>query len=451
MQAREEGVASHVGDELAQHGGTLGVGDAVEVDLDVGQVTDLGRDRVGRGQLILLEAPVLTDHEARPALGVLGGLGQSQVAHELGEGLVEPQVVPPLHGDQVAEPHVRQLVQDRVGASLHLSLGGTGTEHVSVAEGHAARVFHGTRVVFGHEDLVVLREGVGDAVGALEELEAATGDVDDLVGVQVIDDRGARVHAQVDRAAVGGSERGRGALVGAGHDRGDVRRHLFRGREAVGPRITVFLGGGGGGVGEDLPTLGDLDGESKDRLQVGLLEGRVDAARVRDLELGVGVGLAVRGIDEAVQTFAGVHVLAGRVDLEDVVLRQVVQRDAVVLVGGERVEADAVQANRVHVVGHEVRERGRAFARVKLDAGERSEVGVAAREVQRDLVACHGGDDRGALGCFLASEVQAWHGVPFRRWNGGAVAPNISMVSCVAGECAGRAEMCPLGHAFTKW
>ena len=151
------------------------------------------------------------------------------------------------------------------------------------------------------------------------------------------------------------------------------------------------------------------------------------------------------------QTFARVHVLAGRVDLEDVVLRQVVQRDAVVLVGGERVEADAVQANRVYVVGHEVRERGRAFARVELDAGERTEVGVAASEVQRDLVACHGGDDRGALGRFLASEVQAWHGVPFRRWNGGAVAPNIPMVSCVAGECAGRAEMCPLGHAFTKW
>ena len=223
VQAREERVAPHVGDELAQNGGTLGVGDAVEVDLDVGQVPDLGRDRVGGGQLILLEAPVLADHEAGPAFGVLRGLGQGEVAHELGEGLVEPQVVPPLHGDQIAEPHVRELVQDRVGASLHLGLGGTRAEHVGVAEGHAARVLHGARVVLGHEDLIVLREGVGDAVGALEELEAATGDVDDLVGIQVFDDRGASVHAQVDRAPVGGGERGRGALVGARDDRGDVR------------------------------------------------------------------------------------------------------------------------------------------------------------------------------------------------------------------------------------
>ena len=149
VQTREEGIATHVGDELAQHGGTLGVGDAVEVDLDVGEVADLGCNRVGRGQLILLEAPVLADHEARPSFGVLGGLGQSQVAHELGEGLVEPQVVPPLHGDQVAEPHVRELVQDRVGASLHLSLGGTGAEHVGVAEGHAAGVLHSAALYSG--------------------------------------------------------------------------------------------------------------------------------------------------------------------------------------------------------------------------------------------------------------------------------------------------------------
>ena len=370
MQAREEGVASHVGDELAQHGGALGVGDAVEVDLDVGQVADLGRDRVGGGQLILLEAPVLADHEARPAFGVLGGLGQSQVAHELGEGLVEPQVVPPLHGDQVAEPHVRQLVQDRVGASLHLSLGGTRAEDVGVTEGHAAGVLHRARVVLGHEDLVVLGEGVGDAVGTLEELEALTGDLDDLVGIQVLDDGGAGVHAQVDRAAVGGGQRGRRALVGAGDDRGDVGRHDLGGREAVDPGLAIFLGGRGRRVGEDLPALGGLDRQGEGGLQVGLLEGRVDATGIGNLELGVCVGPAVGGVDEAVQAFARVHVLAGRLNFEDVVLGKVLQRDAVVLVGREGVQSIAVQRDRVDVVGHEVSERGSTFARVELDAGE---------------------------------------------------------------------------------
>ena len=292
------------------------------------------------------------------------------MAHELGEGLVEPQVVPPLHGDQVAEPHVRELVQDRVGASLHLSLGGTGTEHVGVAEGHAAGVLHRARVVLGHEDLVVLGEGIGDAVGPLEELEALAGDLDDLVGIQVLNDRGAGVDAQVDCAAVGGGQRGRRALVGAGDDRGDVGRHDLGGCEAVDPGLAIFLGGRGRRVGEDLPALGGLDRQGEGGLQVRLLKGRVDAAGVRDLELGVGVGLAVGGVNEAVQALSCVHVLAGCLNFEDVVFGKVLQRDAVVLVHREGVQGIAVQRNRVDVVGHEVGERGGAFARVELDAGE---------------------------------------------------------------------------------
>ena len=412
VQAREEGVATHVGDQLTQHGGALGVGDAVEVDLDVGQVADLGRDRVGGGQLILLEAPVLADHESRPAFGVLGGLGQSQVAHELGEGLVEPQVVPPLHGDQVAEPHVRQLVQDRVGASLHLSLGGTCAENVGVTEGDAAGVLHGARVVLGHENLVVLGEGVGDAVGALEELEALTGDLDDLVGIQVLDDRGAGVDAQVDRAAVGGGQRGRGALVGAGDDRGDVRRHDLGGREAVRPGLALFLGGRGRRVGEDLPALGGLDRQGEGGLQVRLFERRVDAAGVRDLELGVGVGLAVGGVDEAVQALAGVHVLAVGVDLEDVVLGQVVQADARVLVVGARVQVAVVELDGTHIGGDQVREGRAAGGGGELDAGARAEVGVAPGEVELDVVADDLADDSGACERLVAGQVKAWHCSP---------------------------------------
>ena len=138
----------------------------------------------------------------------------------------------------------------------------------------------------------------------------------------------------------------------------------------VDPGLALFLGGGGRRVREDLPALGGLDRQGEGGLQVGLLEGRVDAAGVRDLELGVGVGLAVGGVDEAVQALAGVHVLAGCLNLEDVVLGKVLQRDAVVLVHREGVQGIAVQRDGVDVVGHEVGERGGAFARVELDAGE---------------------------------------------------------------------------------
>jgi hypothetical protein len=42
----------------------------------------------------------------------------SQVLHEPREAFVQPQVRPPLHRDQIAEPHVRQLVADGAGGGL---------------------------------------------------------------------------------------------------------------------------------------------------------------------------------------------------------------------------------------------------------------------------------------------------------------------------------------------
>src|SRR5256886_9654917 len=55
-------------------------------------------------------------HEGRPRVRPAGGLGLAERGGEGGERLLQPQVVPPAHGDQVAEPHVRHLVQDQLGA-----------------------------------------------------------------------------------------------------------------------------------------------------------------------------------------------------------------------------------------------------------------------------------------------------------------------------------------------
>ena len=118
-QPGQERLEADVGDQLLEHAGALGVGDAVEVDLDGVQVGDVGGHRVRRRQLVLPVGPRLLDvGERRPGLLVLGGLGLAQHRGERREGLVEPQVVPPRHRDQVAEPHVRHLVQHRLGAPL---------------------------------------------------------------------------------------------------------------------------------------------------------------------------------------------------------------------------------------------------------------------------------------------------------------------------------------------
>ncbi|MGC0425535.1 hypothetical protein RKD32_001890 [Streptomyces sp. SAI-195] len=187
VDAGQEVLLAEPGDELAQGGGALGVGDAVEVEQRGGGVPDvLGGDGVGGGALVGVVAPGLAgDAEVGPGVGEAGGLGGGLVAHVLGEGLVQPDVVPPAQGDQVAEPHVRHLVGDDHGAGLPLGVRDGGAEDEVVAEGDEAGVLHGTGVELGDERLVVGVEGVGLVELLVVAVEAGPGDLEEFVGVGV--------------------------------------------------------------------------------------------------------------------------------------------------------------------------------------------------------------------------------------------------------------------------
>ena len=168
--------------------------------------------------------PVLADvGEAGPGVVELGDLDGGVVAGPLGEGLVEPQVVPPAHGDQVAEPHVRHLVEDHLDAERveHPVLAAAG--EVLVAQRHAAGVLHRAHVVLRHVELVVLAEGVGEVEGVLEEREALLGDLHELLDVEVLDQRLAAVVAERDVAVLAVVDV-LDLVVLTGDDRGDVRR-----------------------------------------------------------------------------------------------------------------------------------------------------------------------------------------------------------------------------------
>ena len=201
LEALAEGVLAHPGHQLLQRRGALEVGDAVEVEPDGVGVDDVGGDGVGGRQLVLGHGAGLgAGGEADPGVGEAGGLGQGVGGHVGGEALVEPQVVPPPHGDQVAEPHVGHLVQEGVGPALVGGLGLAGAEHHVLVEGDAARVLHGAEVELGHEELVVLGERVRVVELVLEEVEALAGEGEQLVGVEVLGQRLPAVDAQVDLA-----------------------------------------------------------------------------------------------------------------------------------------------------------------------------------------------------------------------------------------------------------
>ncbi|OAD61535.1 hypothetical protein WN48_00046 [Eufriesea mexicana] len=67
------------------------------------------------------------------------------VLHVGGEAFVQPEVVPPFHGDQIAEPHVRQFMGDCQADTFHVHTGTVlAVKQLCLAECDQAPVLHGT-------------------------------------------------------------------------------------------------------------------------------------------------------------------------------------------------------------------------------------------------------------------------------------------------------------------
>ena len=305
---------------------------------------------------------------------------------------------------------MRHLVEDHLGAELVERAVLAAAREVLVAEGHAPGVLHRAHVVLRHEQLVVLPERVGVAELLLEEAEALLGDLPQLVGVEVLDQRLAAVEPHRDlavRALVGLVHR----VVLAGDQGGDVGRHrLGLGEPPDLLALAAVLGLGGRGVGGDRPAGRRGDRERVRRLEVGLLEGGVDPAGVGHLELRVEVDPVVGRVDEAVQPLTRAGVGAVGLDHEGVVGGQAAQRDPAV--GVRRgVDGLAVERDLVDGRAHEVGEgRCTGLSAAEDDRRGGAERGVARREVQVDGV--RRDVQEGGAGCGLVpSEVGSRHAV----------------------------------------
>lgn len=89
-------------------------------------------------------------------------LGKVEVADELSKWFIEPEVIPPFHGDEISKPMVGEFVcnnNSEVGDSGWVNLF---LENVGIVEGNAASIFHGTHIELRTEDLIVLGEWVLD-------------------------------------------------------------------------------------------------------------------------------------------------------------------------------------------------------------------------------------------------------------------------------------------------
>ena len=407
LQSSHEVLLANPRHHLAQYRSALRVGNAVEVHLNIGKVTDLRHNRVGGGQLILTVRPgLLRSSEGSPRLlGVAGVLRSSQSRHELSEGLVQPQVVPPLHGDQVTEPHVRQLVQDGDRAALTQRLSHLGTEDESLQEGHAARVLHRTGVELGHEQLIVLLERVGGLELVLVELEALTGQLKHVLSVHERHEGLAGVDSQRNDATLAVGQLAGDLIVGARHNSGNVRRHA-RGRlEGPSLRATatalLLLNLRLGLVRNNHPVRRYAHDELELSLQVGLLENGEHAAGIRHLKLRVQIHFTVGGVHETVQTLTGVGVEHLCINDQGVLIRQVRQLDALA-VSQVGAQLFTVEVNGLDRGSNRVNEGGGTFLSVEADFNLRGEDVFVLRKVKFNTVRVHALNDGCAFDCLIA-------------------------------------------------
>jgi hypothetical protein len=101
---------------------------------------------------------------------------------------------------------VGKLVQDGDDAAFANGIGDLGAEHVRFGESYGSSVFHGARVEFRHEQLVILVKRICVVKGLFEELEAFAGLVEDVVGIKKLGHRGSSEDAKRDYAAVAAGE-----------------------------------------------------------------------------------------------------------------------------------------------------------------------------------------------------------------------------------------------------
>ena len=272
-QALDERVLADVGDELVQHALALDVGDGVEVGHRRRHVGDVAADRVAsRAHVHLVGRALEGGEEGGPLLGELARPRHAPVGRPGGEGLVEPEVVPPLHRHEVAEPHVRHLVEDELRPDGALRVGRGSAEELAVAVGDAAPVLHRAAEV-GHEDLVValLRERVAEPLA--EERQALPRQGDHLVEVALEDrhERLAAVEAEVVAVVLLPH-----LVERAGVDHDDVRRQAGRVGEGPDPRVVGLrvLDRLGRAVGGDQPRR-----RARSRRSGGVPSGRAGRSR----------------------------------------------------------------------------------------------------------------------------------------------------------------------------
>ncbi len=195
---------------------------------------------------------------------------------------VEPHVVPPRHGDEIAKPHVRDLVGEHAGDGLFRAErrgGGIGEQEL-LSKRDRGGVLHGACGEIRHANHVQFAEGILDAEVAVVEGELLFGRLERKAGQRQL----VRSRAHANGRAVARSAPAHEVPDEHSHE---IRGHSGRGRKLHGVlpiartwRVRQHMSVRDGGVAGV-----DHEGDIERRLQCWLVEGGEGAACVGGLEL----------------------------------------------------------------------------------------------------------------------------------------------------------------------
>ncbi len=205
----------------------LVVGNGVERDHGLALVGDRLLDRVRGAPGVEPHGELLRPVTVQPALPLRIKLLRSLRRHPGRKALVEPEIVPPRHGDEIAEPLMRHLMRDdgKDAAPRAVRICRGIEQQPALEEGDAAPVLHGAAEAAGHRDQVELGQRIFDT--------------------EIVVEPGEQLHRTVERElplrslAGGGDDADRHAvrfrrdtLQFAHRQHEQIGRHFWRSRES---------------------------------------------------------------------------------------------------------------------------------------------------------------------------------------------------------------------------
>ena len=257
--------------ELAHHDRRLVVDDrSVELPglVEVRQVLP---DRIGAGRAVHgIGCRCVPDEKVEVVVDV----GEARVddlrGHEVREHFLEPDVVEPLHRDEIAEPHVRGLVRDQARAAEQFHVGrGFVEQQTAGAVQDRPGMLHAPVLKRRDQREVEFLERVVDAGVVFEPVDRSGVQVEDLLDVAL---DGRRVRFPVQHRHRPAVALPRDHLELASHESKDVRADRSRRPEAVRRARAGLVDGLDRRVGQRAPAGRNRERQFERGLEVGLIE-----------------------------------------------------------------------------------------------------------------------------------------------------------------------------------